>query len=178
MHCNVGPRHPLRQMFQGTVEQVFQADVGICDVSITDYLAQMLTEFVHIDDVFRLQSVTGDAIRDVSRMRALAELPRDASEEQQARMMNRYIGDFTLFWSGLYPEQLHARRSGRDRLAEYLVTGKRSYEIASELSGTQTRPPAELLLTLSEQFESCVHGLHLVRESWLSPPASDEAASN
>jgi hypothetical protein len=80
--------------------------------------------------------------------------------------VNQYIGDFTLFWAGVYPEILRPRHCGVDRLVPYVQVGKRSYGIASELSGTHDVPPAELLAQLSDQFEFCVHGLHLVRAGW------------
>jgi hypothetical protein len=106
-------------------------------------------------------------IQDVSRMEAEAALRQTASETERRRLINRYIGDYTLFWTGVYPEQLRARRQGGvDRLQEYLLQGNRSYVIASELATPDSDPPAALLANLSAQFECCVHGLHLVRESW------------
>jgi hypothetical protein len=148
------------------VEQVFHADVGICDPRLTDYLSQMLTEFVHADDVFRVKTLDGDTIRDVSQMRADAYLGPDVAEKTRRRVVNRYIGDFTLFWTGIYPEHLQSKRRKGDQLTRYLVEGKRSYGIASELSDSHEEPPGELLNELAEQFESCVHGLHLVRVGW------------
>ncbi|MBN2445338.1 MAG: hypothetical protein JXO22_01335 [Phycisphaerae bacterium] len=166
MRCNVGDGHPLRKLFSGMVEQVFLSEVGICDVRLTDYLSQMLVEFVHADDVYRLRRVDGRVIRHVSRMRVEADLGPDVGEHDRTRLVNRYIGDFTLFWAGVYPEQLQPRHSGVDRLREYLLEGKHSYGVASELSRPDEDPPAELLRELSAQFEYCVHGLHLVRAGW------------
>ena len=83
------------------------------------------------------------------------------------REIHRHIGDFTLFWTGVYPETLRPRgQSDVDRLDVYLRTGKRSYGIASELTPAGVQPPPEVLAQLSEQFECCVHGLHLVRAGW------------
>jgi hypothetical protein len=53
-----------------------------------------------------------------------------------------------------------------DRLHEYLVRGRRSYGIASELTDGSADPPADVLRMLSEEFESCVHGLRRVRDGW------------
>ena len=157
----------LEDWLRGMVEHVFMVEVGICDLQVTRYLTQILTEFVHTDRIFRLQTVDGDTIRSVSRMEADAALPAAVDDAQRRRLVNRYIGDFTLFWTGVYPETLRPRHQhGADRLREYLLQGKRSYGIASELSTNDADPPANLLASLSEQFECCVHGLHLVRESW------------
>ena len=67
----------------------------------------------------------------------------------------------------MYPENLRAgHRGGVDLLEPYVAQGKRSYGIAGELTGDGDEPPANVLLQLSEQFEFCVHGLHLVRVEW------------
>jgi hypothetical protein len=174
MRCQIGSQHPLRQLFTGMVEQVFQTEVGICDVRVTDYLSQMLTEFVHIDDVFRLRRVDGGAIRDLSEMHAAAQLGPETTEVERRRVISRFVGDFTLFWAGVYPEQLRPR-GGVDRLHEYLLQGKRSYGIASELSQASANPPGDLLRQLSEEFEFCVHGLHLVRAGWEALAGGDHA---
>lgn len=156
----------LRSFFSGLVEQVFMTEVGICDPAVTDYLGQMLVDFVHIDDIYRLRAVDGETIRDVSKMQAQASLSARPDESTRTRIINRYIGDFTLFWAGIYPENLRRPRSGGDRLELFLQQGRRSYGIASELSRPNADPPGELLRQLSRQFECCVHGLHLVRADW------------
>ncbi|HPC21806.1 MAG TPA: hypothetical protein PK920_04915 [Phycisphaerae bacterium] len=161
----------LRRLFSGLVEQIFMAEVGICAPRLTDYLAQLLADFLHMDRVFRLRTADGELIREVSRMRAEAEIGMRLGDQTRARHINRYIGDFTLFWAGLYPESLQPRRNlGADLWRQYLVEGKTGYELASELSQTEDVPPPELLFDLSRQFESCVHGLHLVRENWEQLP--------
>jgi hypothetical protein len=100
-------------------------------------------------------------------MEAEATLGPHVGDTERRRLINKYIGDFTLFWTGVYPENLHAeQRTGADRLREYLLQGRRSYAIASELTRREDLPPADVLQHLSEEFECCVHALHLVREGW------------
>ncbi len=178
MLSKIPPNHPLRRMFHGLVEQVFMTDIGICDASLTDYLSDMLAGFVHIDDIYRLRTIDGRIIREVSQMQVDADFGRALTDAERNRLINQYIGDFTLFWTGLYPETLRPRRSsGANRLREYLLQGKRSYGIASELTPAGKEPPPELLANLSAQFECCVHGLQLVRTSWQQlaqqPPAEN-----
>ncbi len=166
MRWNDDAGHPLRKLFSGTVEQVFMSDLGICDHRLTDYLGDVLCEFVHVDQIFRLRTVDGAAIREISRMEAEAHLDDSVSASQRMRIVNRYIGDFTLFWTGVYPEQLRPRVACVDRLGEYVLQGRRSYGIASELTSPNDQPPASLLRLLSDQFEACVHGLRRVRDEW------------
>jgi len=157
----------LRRLFGGLVEQIFMVDLGICDLALTAYLAEMLADFVHVDRIYRLRFVDGEAIRDLSQMAALATLGPESPATGQRRLVNKYIGDFTLFWTGVYPENLRPRRqSGVDRLEAYLRQGKLSYGIAGELTSASDEPPADVLLQLSDQFECCVHGLRLVRATW------------
>ena len=166
MVSKISPGHPLRRLFGGLVEQVFMIEMGICDTRLTDYLSAMLGDFVHRDAIFRLHTVDGEVIREVSRVEAEAYLGPEVDGTLRTRLINHYIGDFTLFWTGVYPESLRRRRAGVDRLREYLLQGRRSYGIASELSGEQAEPPPALLRKLSDEFERCVHGLHLVRDGW------------
>ncbi len=166
MCWRISAGHPLARLFQGTVEQVFQTEVGLCDPRVIDYLGGMLLEFVHMDRIYSLRTVDGQVIREVSRFEAEAYLGEGVSGTTRTRLVNRFIGDFTLFWAGVYPEALQPRNAGVDRLREFMLQGKRSYGIASELSESDTYPPADLLRALSVEFEACVHGLHLVRASW------------
>lgn len=161
------PEHSLHRLFSGLVEQVFFVEIGLCEPRLTEYLAGLLAEFVHVDDIFRLRSVDHEAIRELSRIEAEADLGPDVDEATRRRLIHKYIGDFTLFWTGVYPETLRARRaSSVDQLHVYLASGKRSYGIASELTRTNQEPDADTLLQLSEQFEHCVRGLRLVRAGW------------
>lgn len=166
MITRIGLDHPLRKLFSGMVEQVFQAELGICNPRVTDYVSGLLADFIHVDQIFRLHRVDGAAISEISRMEADAVLGADVELDRRRHVINRYIGDFTLFWTGVYPENLRPARSGADRLREYLLQGKRSYVIAGELTRPDDNPPGELYRQLGNEFEACVHGLHLVRSNW------------
>ncbi len=167
MSLTLGTSEELRKLFGGLVEQVFMVDIGICDTRLTGYLAEMLGKFIHMDRIYRLHDVDDRAIRELARMEAEAVLGADGDETRRRRLIHKHIGDFTLFWSGVYPENLRPRRQGGlDRFATYLLQGKRSYDIAGELTAVKELPPAEVLRELSAQFECCVYGLHLVRAGW------------
>ena len=140
-------------------------ELGICEPGLTDYLSGMLSEFVHVDWIYRMRAPDGRRLRELSEIEAEAHLGPDVDELTRKRIVYRYMGDLTLFWAGVYPEQLRPRR-GPDRLYAYVAHGKRSYGIASELSPAEAFPPARLLRQLSEEFECCVHGLRRVRAQW------------
>ncbi len=155
--------HPLRRLFSGLVEQVFQVDLGTCDPAVTGYLSDMLVDFIHVERIYQLRDVDGAVIREVSRMHAAACLGPNVDDARRDLLVHRHIGDFTLFWAGVFPESLVKRTSGADRLREYVLQGKRSYGIASRLCPPDEKPPAGLLRCLGEKFEFCVHGLNRVR---------------
>jgi hypothetical protein len=76
----------------------------------------------------------------------------------------RHIGDFALFWTGVYPEALNApgMRACKDHLVSYTAQGKRGYWKASEYADDE----APVLRRLAEQFEVCALGLREVRREW------------
>ena len=71
------------------------------------------------------------------------------------REVHRHIGDFTLFWTGVYPEAVSRLRSvlSRDFFIDYCEQGKRSYYIASTFEDDAYREEAPVLRRLSEDFE-------------------------
>ena len=164
----ISENHPLRRLFAGLVENVLYSDLGMCEPAVASYLVSLLTEFVHLDRIHALQSKQGRRLEDVAEMLTDAYLGPDVKGVHRDRIVHKHIGDYTLFWSGVYPECLHrlSSRTREDPLVAYLEQGKRSYAIASELSRGQTNPPAVVFKRLSENFESCVTGLGLVRRSW------------
>ena len=160
--------HPLRKLFKGLVENAFCTEVGLCDPELTDYIAGLLVSFVHVDALYALRNWDGKQLQHVADMLAALECGTDGVRGEDDLLVHRHIGDFTLFWSGVYPERL--RHSGgiafKDRLVDYVAQGKRSYTIASRLADRDAAPPASLFARLSREFEVCCHGLGLVRKEW------------
>ena len=167
--------HPLRKLFAGLVEAAFYTEMGLCDPRLVDYLADLLVAFIHTDRLNLLCDTEGKRLDQIELMLA-ASLDEGESASQFPRefSIHRHIGDYALFWSGLYPERLRlARRpSWNDGVCDYVAQGKRSYAIASDLGGDDSDPPSALLRRLSDGFESCVHGLGLVRKGWEHEPGN------
>src|SRR5262249_32926649 len=94
-------------------------------------------------------------------------------EGRTYREVHRHIGDFTLFWTGLYPEALRRLRGAlsADSLIDYREQGKRSYYIASTFEGEPYSEEAPVLRRLSEQYEVCAYGLNQIRREWEKPSA-------
>jgi hypothetical protein len=83
------------------------------------------------------------------------------------RRVHRHIGDFTLFWLGIYPETAENRRKQtKDSLINYQDQGKRNYLLASRIPADEEFAPDDVLERLSSHFELCVYGLGEVRKQW------------
>ena len=155
--------HPLHRLFRGLTEYAFMNKLGIGDPSLVGYVAELLASFVPSGQVWQLRNAQGKRLFQVTAMIAEAEA---AGDDARRRECHRHVGDFTLFWTGVYPEAL-AKLQGSDSanaLINYQRQGKRSYHLASVLStATIARPFSG---DLSEQFELCAVGLSHVRREW------------
>jgi len=161
---SIGSGHPLRRLFTGLVENAFCAEVGMCDPRLTDYMTELLVSFTHIDRLNAIRNAAGKELEQIAAVLARTYDEQPKSRLDRDRMVYRNIGDFTLFWAGVYPEQLKLiRRDPTDVLVDYVTQGKRSYAIVSKLADENDAPPSSLFRHLSDDFEFCLHGLGLVR---------------
>ena len=164
---SVPTNHPLRRWFAGVVEQTFCTEVGVCNPDLTDYMADLLVDFTHVERLQTIRNAQGKRLEQIASMLAVMSDEKPASRAERDRTMYRHIGDYTLFWAGLYPEQLHrSTHRSSDVLLEYVNRGKKSYAIVSELAEEDDAPPASLFRHLSDDFEFCLYGLGLVRRTW------------
>jgi hypothetical protein len=156
---------PLEHYFSGLAEQTFMSDLGVADPQLVDYLSSLLSRFIHTDAIYKLR-VAGKRLEEVADMLMEVEaLPR---EGRTSREMHRHIGDFTLFWTGVFPEALKRMRSVmvKDHFIDYCQQGKRSYYIASTFEDDPYKEESNVLRRLSERFELCAYGLAQVRKEW------------
>jgi hypothetical protein len=158
--------HPLRRLFAGYTEQTFINTLGVGDPALIDYLAELLARFVHLDAVYRLRNAQGRRLEEVAEM--VIEAQGMPPGGRTRREVHRHIGDFTLFWTGVYPEAVNRLRSAltKDHFIDYCEQGKRSYYIASTFEEDAYRDEAPVLRRLSEDFELCAYGLTQVRREW------------
>ena len=162
----------IRRFFAGVTEYTFHSRLGVADPPLVDYIAELLVRFVRCDELYRLRSVRGQRLVQVSDMLAEAQ----HREGPARRQVHRHIGDFTLFWTGVYPEVLDSmRRGSKDALIDYQEQGKRAYWIASTIPVEQEAEPTGVLKQLSEQFDLCVYGLGEVRRQWEQQRGDEDA---
>jgi len=160
----------VRRFFTGLTEYTFEGRLGVADPPLVDYIGELLVRFVRSDALYSVRSVRGQRLIAVTDMLAEAEHREGPARAQ----VHRHIGDFTLFWMGVYPEVAdRLRRGSKDALIDYQEQGKRAYLIASTIP-VETEPPTpDVLKRLSEQFELCMYGLGEVRRQWEQSGDSD-----
>jgi len=154
----------LRDYFAGIAEYAFQTRVGIADPPLIDYISDLLIRFIRADSLYNVRDLGGRPIGEVALMMAEARIG------EARREVHRHIGDFTLFWAGVYPEALGCQRDQptekQSQFLDYCTHGKRAYQIASTIPAEDEKVRRELLQRLSEEFELCAFGLSEARKEW------------
>jgi hypothetical protein len=159
----------IDRFFRGLTEHAFHARLGVVDPPLVDYVSLLLVRFIRNDRIRALPGEVPAEIDDVAQMLTVVQqAPATVAREEY-----RHIGDYTLFWSGLYPEALRRFRhpTRQDHLLDYRAAGKRAYWIASTMQPA-TAEECRLLERLSHEYDLCVEGLAEVRRAWDEPPPS------
>jgi hypothetical protein len=164
----ISDRHPLRQLLSEKIAHHLGAEVGLRDEEIWAYLTNLLTEFCDARNLYGLKNVQGRSLDDVGEMLLESDPVFGAAASfDRERQVRKHIGDFTLFCSGMFPESINRFRLRRQRLEnliDFVHAGKESYFIVSQFDQMEYRKVAPLFGRLSQQFETCVVGLNLVRK--------------
>ncbi len=160
----ISDSHPLSRLFRGLTEHTFMHELGIGDPRVVGYVSNLLAGFLKCDAFRGQRDGEGRRIKHVTAMVAEAE---SSSDSEHRRDCHRSVGDFTLFWTGVYPEALSKLQGvdSPDHLIHYQRQGKRSYYLASTLVDGDEAP---ILRRLSFEFELCAFGLSRVRREWES----------
>ena len=170
---NPNVRSAVGRYFAGLAENTFHTELGVVDPPLIEYLTDLLIRSVRSDVVHRMRSVTGRPLMGIH------EMAREATARlgDAKREIHQHIGDFALFWAGLYPEALREHEADRGRFETYCSYGKRSYRIASSIEpADEHAPPATLLERLSDRFDLCCYGLREVRRQWEEGEGNSDSA--
>src|SRR6266536_1141736 len=165
--AEIGERHPLRQLLEEKIAYCFGGDVGLRDQEIWAYLANLLTEFCDTRNLYALKNAQGRSLDDVGEMLLESDpIFGEALSFDRERQVRKHIGDFTLFFGGMFPEAINHFRLRRERLegfVDWMKAGKESYYIVSKFEHFEYAKVAPLFAMLSQHFEQCVYGLNLVK---------------
>ena len=164
----ISDNHPLRHFFSDMVRRRLAADVRLTDPRLSSYVAGLLVNFTHVDNLYRIRDSRGRRLEDVGHMLLESNPLLGASSFDREREVRRHVGDYVLFMTGLFPESLRGAQRFRqlrlDVFVDYMKAGKESYTVVSAFDQFEYRDEAPLFRRLAENFESCVFGLNLVKQ--------------
>jgi hypothetical protein len=159
--------HPLQQLFVELVGRHYAEEIGIRDPQIVSYVASLMAEFCDVEQLFKIRNATGQQLSDVGEMLLESDpVFGPAPSFDRERQVRKHIGDYTLFFAGMFPESINHFRLRRHRLEnfiEWVKAGKESYYIVSKFEHFEYTKVAPLFANLSQHFEQCVYGLNLVK---------------
>jgi hypothetical protein len=164
--------HPLEPFFQQIVRNSYEGKLGLHDPDLTVYVARILCEFSQADKLYSIRDENGRPVEKLEEMeRAADPIHGSAASFDAERALRKYIGDYSLFVAGMYPEVSGSSRrsrrhhpSPRPSIEELICAGKRSYFIVSQFNLFEYEEEAPLFARLSDSFERLLLGLTLVRE--------------
>ena len=159
--------HPVHQLFLELVEYHYDGNVGLHDSAIHGYVADMLTQFCEAEQLHKIRDASGRPLHDVGEMLLESDpVYGPAPSFDRERQVRKHIGDYTLFFTGMFPESINRWRLRRARLEgfiDFMKAGKESYYIVSKFDQFEYAKVAPLFKQLSEEFERCVYGLNMVK---------------
>ena len=159
--------HPLQQFFLQLVSENFYSSIGLRDPQLSQYVAAMLTEFTEVERLYQIRNAAGRRLDDVGEMLLEADpVFGEALSFDRERAVRKHIGDYTLFFTGMFPEAINRFRLRRQRLenfVDFIRAGKESYYIVSTFEVFEYAKAAPLFAKLSARFEECVYGLNQVK---------------
>ena len=170
--------HGLREFFLRMTRQAC-GELGLRDAKIVRYLADLLTDFARADQLYRLHAASGARLDSLSQMLAarsivepvaparddarLDALPPGTPPHHLARQraFRRYLGDYSLFMSGLFRHHVECRGA----LELYFEQGRHSYWKVSELDLALYNTGFLLFQDLSRKFEYYSGALDYMRKT-------------
>ncbi|MBZ5681475.1 MAG: hypothetical protein LAO24_15350 [Acidobacteriia bacterium] len=159
--------HPLQELFQGLVGRHYAEEIGIRDPQIVAYVSHLLAEFCEAEQMFKIRDAADRPLADVGEMLLESDpVYGPAPSFDRERQVRKHIGDYTLFFTGMFPESINRFRLRHQRLesfVDWMKAGKESYYIVSKFEHFEYAKVAPLFAMLSKNFEGCVYGLNMVK---------------
>ncbi len=157
--------HPLEHLFCELTRGSFDR-IGLMDPDLPPYVSSLLLEFTAIDRLYRIRDAVGQRVDDVGEMLLEGDVRHRAASFERERIVRKHIGDFTLFFTGMFPEHVTALRTKArlDSFVDWIETGRESYRVVASFDAWPYAEEAPLFRKLAEHFDFLVVGLNLVRD--------------
>lgn len=157
---------PLQAFFKEVVERNYD-EVGVRSSEVHAYVANLLAEFCETETLYKIKNAEGRALCDIGEMILESDpIYGPAPCFDRERQVRKHIGDYALFFSGMFPQSLNQHRLRRMRmeaLIDFVKAGKESYYIVSKFEHFEYAKVAPLFRKMSQEFERLVYGLNQVK---------------
>jgi len=167
MPSSIGLNHPLRALFAELVQTRLLGTAQLNDVLLARYIAGVLIDFCHVDNLYKIRDSKGKHLEDVGEMLIASNPLLEGRSFIYEREVRKHIGDYTLFLAGIFPEyvaRIQGQKRRLDSFVDYLKAGKESYSVVAAFDQFEFKNEAPLFRRLSDRFELCVFGLNLVKQ--------------
>jgi hypothetical protein len=157
---------PLQRFFKEVVERNYD-EVGVRSSEVHAYVANLLAEFCEVETLYKIRNADGRPLCDLGEMLLESDpVYGPAPSFDRERQVRKHIGDYSLFFTGMFPEGLNHHRLRRQRmegLIDFVKAGKESYYIVSKFEHFEYAKVAPLFRSMSQEFERLVYGLNQVK---------------
>ena len=173
MYRPLSSDHPIRAFFATALHECLSDELGLGyngAEEVESYLVDMLVRFLHQDGLHAIRDAEGRRIMKISELMAEGDVRLRADSFERERQVHRHIGDFLLFWSGMFPESVEVMASefGLDAMLDPVDQGRTSYRVASTFDHPPYEQEAAIFRHLSDGFEDYRFGLTLVRSEFIA----------
>jgi hypothetical protein len=159
--------HPLQRLFQELVARHYAEEIGIRDPQVVAYVSHLLSEFCEAEQLFKIRDAANRPLSDLGEMLLQSDpVYGPAPSFDRERQVRKHIGDYVLFFTGMFPESINhfrLRRHRLENLIDWMKAGKESYYIVSKFECFEYAKVAPLFASLARNFEGCVYGLNMVK---------------
>lgn len=156
----------IQHAFAASLHDTLDRRMGVSDAGpLVDYLSEMLVRFLHVDGLYAIRDVYGHHVTSIAEMVAEGDVRLKADSFERERAVHRHVGDFLLFWSGVFPEFLRQLKAptGKDSLLDPIRQGQMSYYVVSTFDYGRYADEAPVFRRLSEEFDLCRESLCTLR---------------
>src|SRR5580658_8007362 len=103
--------HPLEPFFHQIVRNSYEGKLGLHDPDVTGYVAHLLCEFSTAENLYKVRDENGRPVEELQEMMLAADPVHGTAPSFDAeRALRKYIGDYSLFVAGMYPEAAGSSR--------------------------------------------------------------------
>lgn len=149
----ISSNHPLSMMLIDLINQEVERHIGSTVTPSTRvYLGGLLLDFMRTERLYQIKSADGKPLDSIIEMIAQGDVRMYADSFEREREVHKHIGDFILFWTGLYPDHFK-RASVSDLSLHYIQQGKQSYHLVSTFNHQPYDAEAPVFDQLSQGFE-------------------------